>query len=149
MERRARDARAREARVLENVTRRGVARGGVSEIFGFLVCVRGRARARAASRAAPRELRYFLGISPREVVVLPERHMHIVFADDFMYFHIHSGFEDSVAGKSNWNAYEGSSEKVLTKEELAAKNKAEDEAAAARRAASAKKMAEERKKAGM
>lgn len=59
------------------------------------------------------------------------------------------GFEDSVAGKSNWNAYEGSSEKVLTKEELAAKNKAEDEAAAARRAASAKKMAEERKKAGM
>ena len=76
--------------------------------------------------------------------------MHIVFADDFMYFHIHSaGFEESVAGKSNWNAYEGSSEKALTKEELAAKNKAEDEAAAARRAASAKKMAEERKKAGM
>ena len=66
-----------------------------------------------------------------------------------MCFHIHSGFEDSVAGKSNWNAYEGSSDKALTKEELAAKNKAEDEAAAARRAASAKKMAEERKKAGM
>ena len=77
MERRARDARAREARVLENLTRRGVVRGGVSEIFGFLVCVRGRvrARARAASRAAPREFRYFLGISPREVVFLPEWHM--------------------------------------------------------------------------
>jgi hypothetical protein len=54
-----------------------------------------------------------------------------------------AGFQDSVAGKSNWNAYEGSAEKALTKEEKAAKNKAEDEAAAARRAASAKKMAEE------
>ena len=54
------------------------------------------------------------------------------------------GFSDSLAGKSNWNAYEGSAEKPLTKEELKAKNAKEEAAAAARRAASAAKMAAER-----
>jgi len=148
VERRARDARAREAHVLKMSRDAVSVEGEFRKFLDFRFASEG-ARARAASRAAWREFRYFIGISPREVVFLPERHVYIAFADVFMYFHIHSGFEDSVAGKSNWNAYEGSSEKVLTKEELAAKNKAEDEAAAARRAASAKKMAEERKKAGM
>ena len=35
-------------------------------------------------------------------------------------------FKNSVAGKSNWNAYEGSGEKALTPEELKAKNAKED-----------------------
>ena len=57
-------------------------------------------------------------------------------------------FKNSLAGQSNWNAYEGSSEKPLTPEEKKAKNAKEDAEAAARRAASAAKMAAERKAAG-
>ena len=60
-----------------------------------------------------------------------------------------AGFKDSVAGKSNWNAYEGSDEKTLSPEELRAKNAAEEKEIQARRAAAAKKMEEERKAAGM
>ena len=60
-----------------------------------------------------------------------------------------AGFKDSVAGKSNWNAYEGSAEKTLSPEELRAKNAAEEKEIQARRAAAAKKMEEERKAAGM
>merc|ERR1719454_761300 len=54
-------------------------------------------------------------------------------------------FKNSLAGQSNWNAYEGAGEKELTPEEKKAK---EDAEAAARRAASAAKMAAERKAAG-
>ena len=54
-------------------------------------------------------------------------------------------FKNSLAGQSNWNAYEGAAEKPLTPEEKKAKNAKE---AAARRAASAAKMAAERKAAG-
>ena len=57
-------------------------------------------------------------------------------------------FKTSVAGQSNWNAYEGAGEKELTPEEKKAKNAKEDAEAAARRAASAAKMAAERKAAG-
>ena len=57
-------------------------------------------------------------------------------------------FKTSVAGQSNWNAYEGSSEKELTPEEKKAKAKAEEDASNARRAAAAAKMKEEREKAG-
>lgn len=57
-------------------------------------------------------------------------------------------FKDSVAGQSNWNAYEGSGEKELTPEEKKAKAKAEEDASNARRAAAAAKMKEEREKAG-
>ena len=46
-------------------------------------------------------------------------------------------FKTSVAGQSNWNAYEGSSEKELTPEEKKAKAKAEEDASNARRAAAA------------
>ena len=54
-------------------------------------------------------------------------------------------FKNSLAGQSNWNAYEGGDEKPLTPEEKKAKNAKEDAEAAARRAASAAKMAAERK----
>ncbi|CAL6291457.1 unnamed protein product [Bathycoccus prasinos] len=57
-------------------------------------------------------------------------------------------FKTSVAGQSNWNAYEGSSEKELTPEEKKAKAKAEEDASNARRAAAAAKMQAEREKAG-
>ncbi|CAL6383555.1 unnamed protein product [Bathycoccus prasinos] len=57
-------------------------------------------------------------------------------------------FKTSLAGQSNWNAYEGADEKPLTPEEKKAKNAKEDAEAAARRAASAAKMAAERKAAG-
>ena len=57
-------------------------------------------------------------------------------------------FKNSLAGQSNWNAYEGADEKPLTPEEKKAKNAKEDAEAAARRAASAAKMAAERKAAG-
>ena len=57
-------------------------------------------------------------------------------------------FKNSVAGQSNWNAYEGAGEKELTPEEKKAKNAKEDAEAAARRAAAAAKMAAERKAAG-
>jgi hypothetical protein len=57
-------------------------------------------------------------------------------------------FKNSLAGQSNWNAYEGGDEKPLTPEEKKAKNAKEDAEAAARRAASAAKMAAERKAAG-
>ena len=57
-------------------------------------------------------------------------------------------FKISLAGQSNWNAYEGADEKPLTPEEKKAKNAKEDAEAAARRAASAAKMAAERKAAG-
>jgi hypothetical protein len=57
-------------------------------------------------------------------------------------------FKTSLAGQSNWNAYEGSSEKELTPEEKKAKAKAEEDASNARRAAAAAKMKEEREKAG-
>ena len=56
-------------------------------------------------------------------------------------------FKTSLAGQSNWNAYEGADEKPLTPEEKKAKNAKEDAEAAARRAASAAKMAAERKAA--
>merc|ERR1712216_970516 len=49
-------------------------------------------------------------------------------------------FKNSLAGQSNWNAYEGAGEKELTPEEKKAKNAKEDAEAAARRAASAAKM---------
>ncbi len=51
-------------------------------------------------------------------------------------------------GKSNWNAYEGSSEKALTPEELKAKNEAEEKASQARRAEAAARMKAEREKVG-
>ena len=57
-------------------------------------------------------------------------------------------FKTSVAGQSNWNAYEGSGEKELTPEEKKAKAKAEEDASNARRAAAAAKMQAEREKAG-
>ena len=57
-------------------------------------------------------------------------------------------FKTSVAGQSNWNAYEGSSEKELTPEEKKAKAKAEEDASNARRAAAAAKMKAEREEAG-
>ena len=57
-------------------------------------------------------------------------------------------FKNSVAGKSNWNAYEGSGEKALTPEELKAKNAKEDAEAAARRAAAIKANEEYAKKNG-
>ena len=57
-------------------------------------------------------------------------------------------FKTSVAGQSNGNAYEGSSEKELTPEEKKAKAKAEEDASNARRAAAAAKMQAEREKAG-
>ena len=47
-------------------------------------------------------------------------------------------FATSVAGQSNWNAYEGAGEKALTPEELKAKNAKEDADAAARKAAAIK-----------
>ena len=59
-----------------------------------------------------------------------------------------AGFKDSVAGKSNWNAYEGSDDKALTPEELKAKNEAEEKASQARRAEAAKRMAAEREAVG-
>ena len=57
-------------------------------------------------------------------------------------------FKTSVAGQSNWNAYEGSGEKELTPEEKKAKAKAEEDASNARRAAAAAKMKAEREEAG-
>merc|ERR1712100_286229 len=57
-------------------------------------------------------------------------------------------FKNSVAGKSNWNAYEGSGEKALTPEELKAKNAKEDAEAAARKAAAIKANEEYAKKNG-
>merc|ERR1712164_56210 len=57
-------------------------------------------------------------------------------------------FKNSVAGKSNWNAYEGSGEKALTPEELKAKNAKEDAEAAARKAAAIKANQEYAKKNG-
>ena len=57
-------------------------------------------------------------------------------------------FSESVSGKSNWNAYEGSGEKDLTEEELKAKNAKEEAEVAARRAAAIKKNAEYAAKAG-
>merc|ERR1711959_64440 len=57
-------------------------------------------------------------------------------------------FSNSLAGQSNWNAYEGSSEKALTPEELKAKNAKEDAEAAARKAASIKANQEYAKKNG-
>ena len=57
-------------------------------------------------------------------------------------------FSTSVAGKSNWNAYEGSGEKALTPEELKAKNAKEDAEAAARKAAAIKANQEYAKKNG-
>ena len=57
-------------------------------------------------------------------------------------------FKTSVAGQSNWNAYESSGEKELTPEEKKAKAKAEEDASNARRAAAAAKMQAEREKAG-
>ena len=57
-------------------------------------------------------------------------------------------FKNSVAGKSNWNAYEGSGEKALTPEELKAKNAKEDADAAARKAAAIKAQQEYAKKSG-
>ena len=57
-------------------------------------------------------------------------------------------FKTSVAGQSNWNAYEGSSDKELTPEEKKAKAKAEEDESNARRAAAAAKMQAEREKAG-
>merc|ERR1711966_592801 len=55
-------------------------------------------------------------------------------------------FKASVAGQSNWNAYEGSGEKELTLEEK--KAKAEEDASNARRAAAAAKMKAEGEEAG-
>ncbi|CEF98971.1 unnamed product [Ostreococcus tauri] len=60
-----------------------------------------------------------------------------------------AGFKDSVAGKSNWNSYEGADEKLLSPEELKAKNAEEEKKIQARRAEAAKKMEAERKAAGM
>ena len=57
-------------------------------------------------------------------------------------------FKNSVAGQSNWNAYEGSGEKALTPEELKAKNAKEDAEAAARKAAAIKANQEYAKKNG-
>ena len=57
-------------------------------------------------------------------------------------------FKTSVAGQSNWNAYEGAGEKELTPEEKKAKAKAEEDASNARRAAAAAKMKAEREEAG-
>merc|ERR1712216_962232 len=56
-------------------------------------------------------------------------------------------FKTSVAGQSNWNAYEGAGEKELTAEKKA-KAKAEEDASNARRAAAAAKMKAEREAAG-
>ena len=60
-----------------------------------------------------------------------------------------AGFKDSVAGKSNWNSYEGADEKLLSPEELKAKNAEDEKKIQARRAEAAKKMEAERKAAGM
>merc|ERR1711959_765650 len=57
-------------------------------------------------------------------------------------------FSNSLAGQSNWNAYEGSAEKALTQEELKAKNAKEDAEAAARKAAAIKANQEYAKKNG-
>ena len=57
-------------------------------------------------------------------------------------------FANSVAGQSNWNAYEGAGEKALTPEELKAKNAKEDADAAARKAAAIKAQQEYAKKSG-
>ena len=57
-------------------------------------------------------------------------------------------FATSVAGQSNWNAYEGAGEKALTPEELKAKNAKEDADAAARKAAAIKAQQEYAKKSG-
>merc|ERR1712093_136482 len=57
-------------------------------------------------------------------------------------------FANSLAGQSNWNAYEGSAEKALTPEELKAKNAKEDAEAAARKAAAIKANQEYAKKNG-
>ena len=57
-------------------------------------------------------------------------------------------FSNSLAGQSNWNAYEGSGEKALTPEELKAKNAKEDADAAARKAAAIKAQQEYAKKSG-
>ena len=57
-------------------------------------------------------------------------------------------FKNSVAGQSNWNAYEGSGEKALTPEELKAKNAKEDAEVAARKAAAIKAQQEYAKKSG-
>ena len=57
-------------------------------------------------------------------------------------------FSTSVAGQSNWNAYEGSGEKELTPEELKAKNAKEDADVAARKAAAIKANQEYAKKNG-
>merc|ERR1711957_130469 len=53
-------------------------------------------------------------------------------------------FGESISGQSNWNAYEGGSDKILTKEEKQAQNAKEEAESAARRKASAVKMAAER-----
>ena len=57
-------------------------------------------------------------------------------------------FANSLAGQSNWNAYEGGGEKALTPEELKAKNAKEDADAAARKAAAIKAQQEYAKKSG-
>merc|ERR1711957_486124 len=53
-------------------------------------------------------------------------------------------FGESISGQSNWNAYEGGSDKILTKEEKQAQNAKEEAESAARRKASAVKMAAKR-----
>ena len=56
-------------------------------------------------------------------------------------------FKNSVAGKSNWNAYEGSGEKALTPEELKAKNAKEDaEGAQSRRHQGAARIRQEERR---
>ena len=67
--------RARARREFCKISRDAVSFEGEFRKFLDFWFVSEGARARAASRAAPREFRYFLGISPREVVSLPERHM--------------------------------------------------------------------------